>query len=104
MDPDGMKNAWTTNVLISSAIARAITIRTGNSTQNDRFRPPRPRRAAWSGMDEDGPVVSAAGAGLAVSPPGVVAVSSSLVMSSAIAAQWVRLAGHATWRRARGAP
>src|ERR1700731_3376161 len=38
IDPDGMKNAWTTKVLTTSARARAMTTSTGNSRQRGRRR------------------------------------------------------------------
>ena len=36
IEPDGMKNAWTRNVLMSSASTSAMRIRNGSSRQNDQ--------------------------------------------------------------------
>ena len=36
IEEDGMKKAWTTNVLMTSAMVMASTIRTTSSTQNGR--------------------------------------------------------------------
>src|SRR5690242_16799644 len=49
IDPDGIQNAWTKNVLIATASTSAMTTRMGSSFQKDRcFFLPRPCRTPAS--------------------------------------------------------